>query len=220
LAKAEEAMAKAASVRATASDEELAEEEERLEALRAAAGLDDSPEPEAKTDTAPSADGPAADEADEPEAVEVGGFSFPRRGGGDSTLSGDPTPDVDTSAADTSAPERKKPAKGRRKDDPVPSATSDAAETTDATAGETVEGTEAAPLADLESFGFSRRESKRSPKGGKHDRRKSDGAKKSTSADAVEDVAVVAEKSRSQWGSFQKGKQDAEAVATDSKKEQ
>lgn len=187
LAKAEAAVAKAAHVRANRDEADLAEEAERLAELRGGLELTED-EPDEAVVAEPVAESKAA----EPEAtVEVGEFSFPRRG---------------AKAKPATASQPEPDAKQRRKtDDTTQSA---------APAGKSTEE-EAAPV-DVEAFGFKRRESKRpAAKDASADRRKPG---TETTADASKDidgdVVEVAEKSRSQWGSFQRGKSEAEQVPT------
>lgn len=168
LAKAEAAAAKAAAIRADRDDRDVLEEARLAEDRR-------------NSDSA-SQEASAGDS--EPSDVEVGEFSFPRRGSKAKPVAAD-----QPKAAPAPVPEA--PVKQRRKSDPA------------------VE----APAA-VDEFGFKRRESKRptkeAPESG---RRKAD--PKSASDGATEDVQEVAEKSRSQWGSFQRGKTEAENAVDD-----
>lgn len=130
------------------------------------------------------ADDESADDSDAA-VVEVGDFSFPRReakGKGKPAKASDPKP---AAKAKTDA----KPADGHRRK-------TDATKPADGTA------------ADLDAYGFTRRESKRDVPD--EARRKND--RKAAPKDAEGDVIEVAEKSRSQWGSFQRGKSEAANV--------
>ncbi len=212
LEKAEAAVAKAAEVRAGRSDEDIAEEAQRLADLRsnaelssAAADLDETeaPEPIEATEA----------------HVEVGDFSFPRR---DAKAKPENAKEKPGSTVEPKSNATPKPKKRRKSDS---SSVAPAADTNaDGQTGDT------AP-ADVEAFGFKRRESKRSGANGagsknEGSKKPADGRRKAdqvSAADpsngeaegAAEDVVEVAEKSRSQWGSFQRGKTEAEQATPD-----
>lgn len=182
LAKAEAAVAKAASVRASRNETDLAEEETRLAELRDELELTNG-----ELDDSVVEEPVATSEEPEPEAtVEVGEFSFPRRGAKATPTQSEPKPDH------------------RRKTDA--SAEAPVADSSEQ---------EAAPV-DVEAFGFKRRESKKpAAKDASTGRRKSDTKTTPVAPNGDDgDVVEVAEKSRSQWGSFQRGKSEAEQVTT------
>lgn len=147
-----------------------------------------------------------AEAGDTPQpVVEVGEFSFPRRGGTSKRSSVD---DKNEGQAEA------QPAPKRRKSDASNGTNVGAA--TDAPADNTGPDDVAADQGsageiDVAAFGFKRRESKSSstkvPPAG---RRKADRAKPAPGK--ADDIAVVAEKSKNQWGSFQRAKKEAEAV--------
>ena len=185
LAKAEAAVAKAAAIRADRDEREILEEAERAEARRDA-------DADAEADSADDTDSAEDVNDGEETSVAVGEFSFPRRG---AKAKAETPAKVEAKPAPKPKPEPKP--KQRRK--------SDAAEG------------EKAP-AEVDEYGFKRRESKRAPKDTTvSGRRKSDSktgpSKTASSKDGKDDVQEVAEKSRSQWGSFQRGKAEAENAA-------
>jgi len=180
LSKAEAAVAKAAAIRADRDERDVLEEARLAEIRR-------------KVDN-PIADRPAEESSPlepagegEDVSVDVGDFSFPRRG-----AKAKPAP---ASKAKGKAPSVAEANKRRKTDE------------AEANAEKAPEG--------LDEFGFKRRESKKSTKEtAVSGRRKSD-SKASSSKDDQGDVQEVAEKSRNQWGSFQRGKSEAENAADD-----
>jgi len=170
LSKAEAAVAKAAAIRANRDERDVLEEA-RLAEVRRQADKDPSGN---------EIDG-ASDE--EVTTVDVGEFSFPRRG-----AKAKPA----TAASSKPKTEAEPAPKQRRK--------SDAAEQ---------------PPAEVDEYGFKRRESKRAPKDAVSGNRRKADSKPTSSKTAEGDVQEVAEKSRSQWGSFQRGKAEAENAADD-----
>ena len=127
--------------------------------------------------------------------VAVGEFSFPRRGAKAEPAKAKPSSATPEPRPTTPSPTTPRP-KQRRKADAVEA--------------------EKAPAA-VDEFGFTRRESKRAPKpeaatGRRVSDQKSAAPTPGPSKSPVDDVQEVAEKSRSQWGSFQRGKAEAESV--------
>lgn len=185
LSKAEAAAAKAAAIRADRSQDDLAEEEARLAELQRNVRAVSVP-------VAPSVE-PVAPADVPPASVDVGDSSFPRR-----------TTTADRGSASASTVDQHRPVEA-------------VAPVQEPTAPEPIVTSEVP--ADVEAFGFKRRESKRAPKTAEPGRRKSDNAPATGASNdgagkaAAGDVHEVAEKSRNQWGSFQRGKSDAANVS-------
>lgn len=197
LAKAEEALAKVDEIRAQRSDADIAEEEK---AKAARSGRENSSDRadgstqkarRSEDRTAAAAD-PAPATAETPEsAVEMNPEPVDV-GGMQFTRR-----EKKTSGPDSTANQ------GRRSSDSAPNESA---------------ADDPAVDADLAKFGFTRRESKRS---NASTATESVAARAvSTVAEQAEDVEVVAEKSRNQWTSFQRGKQDAESTTNNPNREQ
>lgn len=151
----------------------------------------------------PSSDEVSSDAADveadattDDAVVEVGDFSFPRR---------------EAKPKQPAASESKPKPKSKTTPKPKPKpTTAQQRRKTDATKQPASEA-----VAALDTYGFTRRESKREAPETKGSQSQSSSRRKTDPApskDADGDVIEVAEKSRSQWGSFQRGKSEAANV--------